>query len=169
MMNANVEVKSSRNHSSLSVDDCVLAHGMKISNLFAYNAIPSVKPMHKTIDYSSKPLAAHPCYNTLEKMSRLQSAEGFSPDLRNHHISQCINCPFGKQTQHPFSQIERIPDNIGDIIASDICGPFELSIGGYKYFITWIELKSRYKSVNFLKNKECSTVTESLKRLMACY
>ena len=89
MMNANVDVIFSQIHSSLSTDDCVLAHGMKISNLFAYNAIPSVKLTHEIIGYSSELLEAtlwhyrlaHASYNTLEKMERLQLAEGFSPDL----------------------------------------------------------------------------------------
>jgi transposase InsO family protein len=33
----------------------------------------------------------------------------------------------------------------------------------YKYFVTWIDLKTRYASIEFLKNKECSTITNSFK------
>ena len=52
---------------------------------------------------------------------------------------------------------------IGDTITSDFCGPFESSIGGYKYFVTWIDIKSRYASIDFLKNKGCATVSELFK------
>ena len=56
---------------------------------------------------------------------------------------------------------------IGNMIASDLCSPFKSSIGGYKYFVTWINIKSRYASVNFLKNKECTTVSDSFKQYLA--
>jgi Integrase core domain len=32
-----------------------------------------------------------------------------------------------------------------------------------KYFITWIDHKTRYSSIKFWKNKECATVTKSFK------
>ena len=54
-----------------------------------------------------------------------------------------------------------------NIIASDLCGPFNTSIGGYRYFLTWIDLKTRYVSIEFIKNKECKTVTDSFKRFLA--
>ena len=34
-------------------------------------------------------------------------------------------------------------------------------MGGYKYFVTWIDHKTWYACVDFLKNKECTTVTRS--------
>jgi Integrase core domain len=67
----------------------------------------------------------------------------------------------------PFKKIEPLPERIGDVISSDLCGPLETSIGGYKYFITWINHKSRYSSIEFLKNKECTTVTKSFKSYIA--
>ena len=53
--------------------------------------------------------------------------------------------------------------NNNNIIISDLCGPFETSTGGYKYFITWIDLKTCYASIKFLRNKECTTVTDSFR------
>ena len=76
---------------------------------------------------------------------------------------QCQLCPFGKQTRTPFRGTEHSATNIGDIIVSDICRPFENSIGGYKYFVMWIDVKSRHTNVDFLKDKECATVSDSFK------
>ena len=82
-------------------------------------------------------------------------------------VSQCTHCPFGKQTQAPFKGTENMQKEIGNTIASDLCGPFESSIGGYKYFVTWIDIKSRHASVDFLKNKECATMSDSFKWYLA--
>ena len=49
---------------------------------------------------------------------------------------------------------------------SDLCGPFDLSMGGFRHFVTWIDFKTRYVNIEFLKNKECRTVTESFKRYL---
>jgi len=100
-------------------------------------------------------------------MKRLHTVEGFVPDIYHGPISQCIDCLFRKQTQAPFQKVESLPISIGDIIVSDICGPFKLSIGGYKYFISWLDLSSRFASVDFLKNKECGTVTDSCNKYSA--
>jgi hypothetical protein len=74
----------------------------------------------------------------------MEMAEGVSSVDVSQEMSHCANCPFGKQTRLPFKKIEPLPERIGDTISSDLCGPFETSIGGYKYFITWIDHKTRY-------------------------
>ena len=75
-------------------------------------------------------------------MKRLKTVEGFMPD--NHHglISLCSDCPYGKQVHAPFQKTENLPKNIGDIIVSDICRPFDLLMGGHKYFIMWLEMSN---------------------------
>ena len=55
-----------------------------------------------------------------------------------------------------FTKTEELPNNISDLVSSDICGPFKASIDGYQYFITWINHCSHYVNVNFLKKKECT-------------
>ena len=39
-------------------------------------------------------------------------------------------------------------------------------MGGFRHFVTWIDFKMRYVNIEFLKNKECRTVTESFKRYL---
>ena len=63
--------------------------------------------------------------------------------------------------------MEDLPSNVGDIIVSDLYGPFDVSMGGYKYFVTWTDLNTRFINIDFLKDKECGTMTESFKQYMA--
>ena len=100
-------------------------------------------------------------------MKRLYMADGFTLSVHHGPIMQCSNCPYGKQTHAPFPKTEPLPPNIGDIIITNLCGPFKLSVSSYKYFITWINLSTCMSSIKFLKNKECKTVTESFKKYMA--
>jgi hypothetical protein len=175
MTNANVDVIFSKDHSLLSVDNQIIAHGPKISNLFIYTALATPKATIETARYSNDPPEiklwhhplAHTSYSTIKKMIRMKTANRFIPYIRADLTMQCENCPFRKQARAPFKRVEDLPSAIGDIIVSDLCGPFEASIGGYNYFVTWIDLKSWYTSIDFLKNKECATVTESFRLYMA--
>ena len=106
-------------------------------------------------------------YHTLNQMQKLNTSIGLTRTVHNGPIPKCVNCLHGKQTQAPFQKTENLPDNIGDIVVSDLCGPFETSIGGFKYFITWINLKSRFADIEFLKNKECNSISESFKHYLA--
>ena len=174
MTNANVDVNFSKRYSYLSIGHEILAYGPKINNLFAYTMIAQPKHTDEHSYYSKLSEStlwhhrlAHTNYQTIERMSRLNSVKGIPKDLEAEPSHQCSNCPFGKQSRAPFKKTEASPPEIGDIIVSDVCGPFETSIGGYRYFITWIDFKSRYVSIEFIKNKECSTVTDSFKRYIA--
>ena len=175
MTHSNVNVRFYRDYSQLLFDETVIAQGHKINNLFTYSALPTLtnKPEHakSSVHIPDAILwhhrLAHTGYSTIEKMVRNKSALGFNPGVSFDNLPLCSNCPFGKQTRAPFTRSEDLPESIGDIITSDICGPFETSVNGFRYFLTWIDLKTRYSSLEFLKNKECYTVTESFRRFMA--
>ena len=174
MTNANIEVILSREHSSLILEGSILAREPKISNLFTNSAYPTTKHT-ESANYSSNipeatlwhHILAHANYSTLEKMAQHNIAIGLNTEMKFEPISQCTHCPFSKQTQAPFKGTENMQKEIGNMITLDLCGPFKSSIGGYKYFVTWIDIKSRYASVDFLKNKECTTISDSFKRYLA--
>ena len=175
MTNSNVNVIFRKYSSSLTLNGVILTHGQKVDNLFTYIAMPIPADRQEMVNFSAEHpditlwhhRLAHTSYSMLDSMRRLHTVKSFSPNVHHGPISQCPNCPYGKQTCAPFQKTEDIPVNIGDIIVSDVCGPFEVSIGGYKYFITWMDLKTRFTSIDFLKNKECSTISESFKKYMA--
>ena len=77
-------------------------------------------------------------------MAKEDVAIGFSPIMKieGAAYTQCPDCPCGKQTCTPFKKVEAQPLEIGDTVISDLCGPFEASMNGYKYFVSWIDLKT---------------------------
>ena len=79
---------------------------------------------------------AHTPYSTLEGMEGLCTTEGFMPDSHLGPIALCSDCPYGKQIHTLFQKTENLPENIGNIIVLEICSPFDISMAGYKYFIT---------------------------------
>ena len=100
-------------------------------------------------------------------MQRLNTTIGFTQTIHNSPIPQCVNCLHRKQTSAPLQKVKNLPDNIRDIVVSDLCSPFKTSIGCFRYFITWINLKSWFTNIEFLKNKECDTIFKSFKHYLA--
>ena len=174
MTNSNVSVHFGKHTSWLVLNGKIIAYGPKENHLYTYVAFP-IAPMSETADYASDPSGptlwhhrlAHTSYHIIDNMRKLQTAEGFSPGIHYGPNPQCLNCPYGKQTRAPFRKVEKLPNHIGDLIVSDICGPFEPSIGNYRYFITWIETKTRFATIDFIKNKESSTITTSFRNYTA--
>lgn len=82
-------------------------------------------------------------------------------------LSECEVCAREKLTSKPFptGDKERTRELL-EIVHTDICGPMRhASVGGKKYFVTFIDNKSRWCEVYFIKNK--SEVLEVFKRYKA--
>ena len=91
---------------------------------------------------------AHIGYSTLKFMSK----NGLIPytDSQNDKCEVCIRSKF---TKKPFPSVER-SSQILDLIHTDICELNDiLTLGGRRYFITFIDHCSRYVYVHLLKNK----------------
>ena len=168
MTNVLVDVKFSGDNAILSKNNHPLAYGSKIHNIFTFNAISAPKKSYLATNAPSTIGAnlwhqrmCHTNYNTLETMSRQRIAEGLDDTINYKDAPICSHCPFGKHARLSFKYTEPLSLNIGDLIVSDVCGPFDTSMGGYRYFITWIDARTRYTSIDFLKDKQCSTVTSS--------
>ena len=70
-------------------------------------------------------------------------------------MNPCDYCLFGKQHRVSFSRTSKLKDNILDMVYSDVCGPMEVeTLGGSKYFVTFIDDASRKVWVYFLKRKD---------------
>ena len=68
----------------------------------------------------------------------------------------CEGCAHGKQNRASFpkGQASRASE-ILEIVHSDVCGPMqEDSLGGSRYFVTFIDDKSRFTAVYFMKTKD---------------
>lgn len=71
-------------------------------------------------------------------------------------LKSCEVCAMGKQSRQPFKsgKNQRKSKNILDIVHSDLCGEMEeISIGGARYFLTFIDDFSRKTFIYFLKSK----------------
>ena len=147
MMSANINVLFSKNHSVLTLNGQIIAQRPKVDNLFIYTASLIPKDTLNAAYYSMAPAniilwhhqLAHTGYLTLEVMKRLCIADRFMPNVHHSPITQCTDFPYGKQMCTPFQKTELLPANISDVIVSDLCGPFETSVRGFKYFVTWID------------------------------
>lgn len=67
----------------------------------------------------------------------------------------CEACIKGKMSREPFPKKSVNPAKQRlDVIVSDMCGPMQVeSIGGKRYFVTFIDEYTRYSHVYFLKEK----------------
>ena len=83
---------------------------------------------------------------------------------RGENLSFCEACIAGKMQRKPFSTIGEIHSMQKlQLIHSDVCGPMPTeSIGGNKYFVTFIDDYSRCCAVYFLKSK--SEILEKFKQ-----
>ena len=76
------------------------------------------------------------------------------PEIQNGEVL-CHGCVFGKGHREPFPKESkwRAKEPL-ELIHSDLCGPMQTaSLGGNKYFITFIDDFSRMCWVYFLRNK----------------
>lgn len=65
----------------------------------------------------------------------------------------CNDCLKGKH-RVPFSVSQSRARQIGELVHTDLCGPFEVeSLGQSKYFLLLKDDYSNYRVVYFLKNK----------------
>ena len=78
-------------------------------------------------------------------------------------LSFCEGCVEGKMHRQPFKPVGEIRSSRKlQLIHSDVCGPMQTeSIGGHKYFVTFIDDYSRCCAVYYLKRK--SEVFEKFK------
>lgn len=94
--------------------------------------------------------------NLLTKMS-----VGMDKDFKVSTTS-CLSCIEGKQRKQPFQTSQTQSTRPLELIHSDLCGPMEtISIGGSRYFLTFIDDYTRYVHIYFLAEK--SQVIEAFK------
>lgn len=74
--------------------------------------------------------------------------------ITNKTISDRDACFLGKSHKFPFSRSENIPSNSLDIIYIDIWAPSpKISIDGFKYYINFVDVNSRFNWLYPLVNK----------------
>ncbi|TPX29988.1 hypothetical protein SeLEV6574_g08657, partial [Synchytrium endobioticum] len=74
------------------------------------------------------------------------------------HLGQfdgCDVCALTKLSRKPFPQkSETVPENVGDLIVSDVWGPFQTpSPAGSRFYVSFLDVKTRFSWIYFLKRK----------------
>lgn len=81
-----------------------------------------------------------------------QTSEGI--EFPNDRLADCVTCLEGKQARHPFQKSETKASEVLELVHSDLCGPIEVpSLGGSRYFATFVDEASKRVVVYFLKTK----------------
>ena len=94
--------------------------------------------------------------NNLKRMFREQMVRGLEQDSGNlGSLAVCEGCMQGRQTRNPFPENEegQIRERL-DLVHSDVCGPINpRSLGGSRYFLTFLDHASRKSWVYLMKQK----------------
>ena len=98
----------------------------------------------------------HPSNEVLKKTCQLNKLEVNYPGF-------CEICAQAKATAASFPTSNREYKEVGDLVVSDVKGPFPVpSISNHRYYVSFIEAKTRFATVYLLKHK--SEVFECFKR-----
>lgn len=132
-------------------------HADRVGNLYhvrmSQNGVNNVEVVKKPIDMWHERLG-HLNERDMKAMSKSGLVHGltFNDDEK---LSECEICISQKQTCTPFPKgsADRTSELL-EIVHTDVCGPMrQQSFGGKKYFVTFIDDKSRWCEVYFIANK----------------
>ena len=76
------------------------------------------------------------------------------PMFKSEHV-ECEGCALGKQHREEFPMhIDKRKREILELVHTDVCGPMKTrSLGGAYYFLFFIDDRTRYTWVYFMRNK----------------
>ena len=107
----------------------------------------------------------HVNFSDIKKMKQKEMVTGIMDNI-NGEDAPCEVCCKSKITQLPYKPSKRREQDTLGLVHSDICGPMQTtSSGGARYFVTFIDDKTRYTEVKPLKQK--SDVFEAFKEYKA--
>ncbi|KAK2574690.1 hypothetical protein KPH14_012973, partial [Odynerus spinipes] len=102
---------------------------------------------------------------TIEKTAKSDQIRGLETTTIGGSV--CEDCCVGKSTKIPCRKIkDRQSREVCELIHSDICGPMPVkSLGGKRYFATFVDDYSRHTTVAFLNSKD--EIKDHIKRYIA--
>eukprot|EP00794_Sanderia_malayensis_P002050 gene2050-biopygen1853 len=134
--------------------------GHKSGKMFKLN----VEPIHKAYSCSVNQSddinlwhnrLGHLGYDNVKLLYNESMVDGLKLNSKQEIDQACDGCAMGKLNRLPFPKKSgHKTEHLLEIIHSDVCGPMNVqSIGGSRYFITFIDDWSRYTKVYMMKNK----------------
>ncbi len=110
---------------------------------------------------------AHIQPSTILEMSKSQAVQGLNIENSSRKLSNCTGCVLGKGHRAPIpKKSDTRAQKPLELVHSDVNGPLDItSLGGSRYFVTFIDDFSRWTSLFTMKTK--SEVFECFKRFHA--
>ncbi|KAG8484431.1 hypothetical protein CXB51_022868 [Gossypium anomalum] len=91
----------------------------------------------------------HPCSSVLGVVLRNCNIS-FN---KNVVSSVCSACQIGKAHKLPFSPSQTVYSTPFELVVSDVWGPSHIKSNGFLYYVTFVDMHSRYTWIYFLKSK----------------
>ena len=134
----------------------MIAKALKVEKLYRFKC----KPVHEHagIATNSKEDIWHKRFghlgvSSLQRLSHDRLVDGFDYDA-SQQLTFCETCPQGKQHRTKFPSSDWRAGELLGLVHSDVCGKMnEKSLGGAEYFLSFIDDKTRYVWVYFLRTK----------------
>lgn len=131
----------------------VCATAKMVNNVFKLNVIQSQCLLANGNDDNN---LWHRRMGHLNQRSLIELSKGLVTGINFKPMvdGACISCLEGKQTRNPFPKKGSRAKSLLQLVHSDLCGPMESkSLGGAKYFLTFIDDFSRKVFVYIIKSK----------------
>jgi hypothetical protein len=95
----------------------------------------------------------HLNFKDLVLLQKKEMVEGL-PVFKNEH-TECDGCALGKQHRNEFPiSTDKRKREILELVHTDVCGPMQTrSLGGASYFLIFIDDRTRFTWVYFIRNK----------------
>lgn len=138
---------------------CVAAAKKTTGGLYRLCARPMLSKEYANLARSSRTFdinilhrrLGHLGYDNVKRLIAKDMVVGV--DKVEGRIVLCEACIHGKQHRFPFPLSNKKARHKLDLIHSDVCGPLPLSIGGKRYFITFIDDNTRYLWIYLIRHK----------------
>lgn len=97
----------------------------------------------------------HLGYDNMKKLQDKSMVDGLQFDTKKTVDRSCEGCAKGRQHRQSFPEGGEHKYEVLELIHSDVCGPMHVdSVGGSRYFVTFIDDCSRYTTIYFIKKKD---------------
>lgn len=155
-----------RNHNGDVVMKAVMRDGLFLLKADSHKFMIAKGQMDDAIEWHNR--YGHLNFQSLKEMSAKKLVHGLK--IRDvPYKNECVTCAKSKICVKPFpSATTSRSQDLLEIVHSDVCGPMNKnSIGGSRYFVTFIDDMSRFIFVYFVKSKdEVFGVFKSFKALV---
>ncbi|KAE8690865.1 hypothetical protein F3Y22_tig00110893pilonHSYRG00648 [Hibiscus syriacus] len=128
-------------------DGLYLFHIDSLNNTSASFEANSVTASHNLYELWHRRLG-HPAHDTLGKICKLLDV-----NVERSINETCVACHMGKGHKLPFSDSATVYDLPFQLVFTDLWGPSPIVSNGYKYYVSFVDARTRHTWLYLLKDK----------------